>query len=452
MKKSSVKWKLSIWITILMLVLVAGMLVVLMSATSSVLTNSAYEQLETTLRSNLAGISRAENGSLVFADYFSFTRSGVYTLVYSQQGALLAGQPPLNAPDDEPFENGLLRPVDSGDETYYVMDFYLRFSWEDGVWVRGVMQAPEASDLVDAFTGVALSLLLLAVVLGGAGAYLLVRSAFRPLDRIVAAAEAIGEGRDLSRRIGLPPGRDEISRLATAFDGMFERLERSFEAEQQFTSDASHELRTPTAVILAQCAEARNHARTPEQYDQAITVIDRQARKMSALISQLLQMTRLEQGTLRATMEEADLSELTEILCQEQPELPRGITLQTDIQPEIRAVFDVTLVTRLLQNLLDNAARYGRDGGHIWVELRKRDHEILLSVRDDGIGIPKDQQEKIFQRFYQADASRSGSGGAGLGLTMVRQIAALHGGRITLESVEGVGSRFTFHLPVKSEE
>ena len=227
---------------------------------------------------------------------------------------------------------------------------------------------------------------------------------------------------------------------------MFARLERSFEAEKQFTSDASHELRTPIAVILAQCGETR-HATTPEQYQEAITVIDRQARKMSALVAQLLQMTRLEQGTHPASMEEADLSELVTVLCEEQPELSRGITIQTDVQPEVHACFDVTLMSRLLQNLLNNAIRYGRDNGHIWVTLRALEDQILLSVRDDGVGIPEDRLEKIFQRFYQVDPSRSGSAGTGLGLTMVRQIAALHGGEITVESREGAGSCFTLRFP-----
>ena len=252
----------------------------------------------------------------------------------------------------------------------------------------------------------------------------------------------------MSQRIGLPPGRDEISRLGQAFDNMFVRLEASFESEKQFTSDASHELRTPTAVILAQCEDARRHAETPEQYAQAIEVIERQAGKMSDLIAQLLQMTRLEQGTQRASFEWADLSGLVEVICAEQPAFPKNITLQTDIQPEVEARFDVTLVTRLLQNLIGNAVRYGRQDGHIWVSLRREQADAVLAVRDDGIGIAQEQQEKIWQRFYQVEPSRSGQAGTGLGLTMVRQIAALHGGAVSLDSAPGVGSCFTFRFPI----
>lgn len=447
MKRLSVKWKLTLLITALLLVLTVAMAVFLMTITNRVVTENACTQLETTVRANLTLISRADDGNLLLEEGFAFTRSGVYTLIYSESGALLAGQPPLSAPDDVEFENGALRSEEAeNDSDYYVLDFWLPFSWDDGVWVRGLIQVPEAASVVADLSDMALLVLPLVILLGGAGAYILVRSAFRPMDQIVAAAEAIGEGRDLSRRIGLGRRGDEMGRLAQAFDSMFARLEHSFEAEKQFTSDASHELRTPISVILAQCGEAR-HAETAEQYQEAITVIDRQARKMSALVAQLLQMTRLEQGTLRAAMEEADLSELVEVLCREQPELPKGITIQADVQPEVHAVFDVTLMSRLLQNLLDNAARYGRENGHIWVTLRTLEDQIFLSVRDDGVGIPEDRLEKIFQRFYQVDPARSGSAGTGLGLTMVRQIARLHGGEVTVESHEGVGSCFTFRFP-----
>ncbi len=447
MKRLSVKKKLTLLITALLLVLVTGILAFLITISNSVVTTNAYSQLESTVRANLTEISRADDGNLSLSEDFAFTRSGVYTLIYSDTGALLAGQPPLALPDGLSFENGVLRPIDaSNDSSYYVLDFWLPFSWEDGVWIRGLMEVPESAGVINELIGISLLLLPLMAAAGGVGAYHLVRSAFRPIDQIVAAAEAIGEGRDLSRRIGLPPRGDEIGRLATTFDSMFERLERSFEAEKQFTSDASHELRTPISVILAQCGEAR-HAETPEQYQEAISVIDRQAKKMSALVNQLLQMTRLEQGTLKAMMEEADLSQLVEILCQEQPQSPRGITIQTDIQPEVHAVFDVTLMSRLLQNLLDNAERYGRENGHIWVTLRSLHDQILLGVRDDGIGIPADRMEQIFQRFYQVDPSRSGNKGTGLGLTMVRQIAVLHGGDVTVESTENSGSCFTVCFP-----
>lgn len=444
MKRASIKQKLTLWIALLMLLLMTFALMVLKASSSTMVVKYTESQLESTLRSKLPSISK-KGRHLAFAEGFSFVENGVYTIVYSSSGAFLAGQMPLAFPDGVDFENGVMRTV----EGYYVLDYRLPFGWEDSVWVRGVTPVVDTNDIEDALMVVARVLLPIMVLLSGAGAYLLTRSAFRPIDKIISAAEAIGEGRDLSRRIGLPVGRDEISRMGGAFDRMFARLETSFETEKQFTSDASHELRTPIAVILAQCEETRTHDLTEEEYAAAFDVVERQAKRMSTMIGQLLQMTRLEQGTQRVAFEEADLSELVEVVCGEQPASEKGIHIETELQPNVEAWFDVTLMIRLLQNLLNNAERYGREGGHTWVTLRESDGEVSLAVRDDGIGIPADKLEKIWQRFYQADNARGAESGAGLGLTMVRQIAVLHGGGVTVESTEGQGSRFTLRFPAK---
>lgn len=451
MKHLSVKQKLTLWITLLMLLFVTLVLGFLISVSSSVVTENAYEQLNRVLRNNLPKISQ-DQGKLLFEEGFSFTDNGVYTLIYNASGALYAGQPPLTFPEGVEFKSGVIRPLETQNNLYYILDYWLPFGWEDGVWVRGIMQAPDAADVVDDMVGLTLLLLPLLVIFGALGAYLLVRSTFRPIDKIIHAAETIEEGRDLSQRIGLPLKKDEISRLGQAFDNMFARLEASFESEKQFTSDASHELRTPVAVILAQCKETKKHAQTLEQYQQALDVIDRQAQKMLVLIQQLLQMTRLEQGTQHASLEEADLSALVETICTEQPDLPNGISLETTIQPDITAWFDVTLMSRLLQNLMNNAVRYGRASGHIWVSLTQSDNTIILSVKDDGIGIPADKLDKIWNRFYQVDPARAGNRGTGLGLTMVRQIAQLHSGEVQVESEEGVGSCFTLRFPANLKE
>ena len=269
------------------------------------------------------------------------------------------------------------------------------------------------------------------------------------MEKVIAAAESISGGEDLSRRIGLPRGRSEINRLAGAFDDMFDRLERSFHAEAQFTSDASHELRTPVAVILTECDTLEQGAPTAEDYRAGVEVIHGQARQMSRLITQLLHITRLEQGTQKLETESADLSELARSVCTAQAQLaPRGITLTCDAPDPVTLPLDVTLMTRLLNNLISNAFRYGRDGGHTAVSVVREGDTAVLSVADDGIGIPPALQERIWQRFYQVDPARSGSEGTGLGLFMVRQIARLHGGTAEVSSIPGQGSTFTVRLPM----
>jgi signal transduction histidine kinase len=210
----------------------------------------------------------------------------------------------------------------------------------------------------------------------------------------------------------------------------------------------SHELRTPTTVILAECDYTRKHAQSPEDYKMALEVISRQAKKMSRLVESLLSLSRLDLGTVKANFEVGDLSEMLTVICSEMSLAgSRGITMCTDIEPGISANMDVTLMSRLIQNLIDNAYKYGRDNGSVEVALRSEGRFAVLTVADNGVGISKENLDKIWQRFYQEDSSRSGGEGLGLGLSMVKQIAQLHGGSVSAESAPGQGSTFTVKIP-----
>ena len=446
MKGLSVKVKITIWYTLLMVFMAALLLIFLSLVSGLVSTQTAMDQLDQTVRSNLRQVGTAEDGSLQLGEDFSFYDNGVYTLVYSQSESLLAGQVPVAFSANEPFENGLTRPVRVGSTRYYVLDFWAPLGWDEGVWIRGILEAPENPQLLTNLMLIALIVMPLLIVLAALGGYFIARRAFRPLDQITSTAAAINEASDLSRRVDIPPGHNEFSRLASTFNQMFAHLERLFDAEQQFTADASHELRTPVSVIKSACEYAEKYGETPEEQRETLTMIHRQADKMTALIGQLLSITRLDQGTDTTQLQRLDLSGLVRSLCQDQP-YPSD-RLMVEVEPDINVQGDSALLTRLLQNLIDNAFKYGRPEGHVWVSLRREQGEVQLTVRDDGIGIPKEEQDKIWQRFYQVDPSRSGDrGGAGLGLAMVRKIAQAHGGDMTLESIPQLGSTFTLHLP-----
>ena len=239
-----------------------------------------------------------------------------------------------------------------------------------------------------------------------------------------------------------------MKRLGSSFDRMFERLEKSFETERQFASDASHELRTPITIILAQCDRSRRKDKTPDDYSASIGVIEEQAQYMSELVQQLLGLTRMQHGTDRYPMREGDLSEFTESCCDEfTPVDSRGIELKTDIAPGVTARFNGTLMSRVIHNLLQNAYKYGVEGGHIWLTLRRTEQGAVLSVKDDGIGIASENLDMVWQRFWQADTSRGDEGSSGLGLAMVKEIAQFHGGDAVVESTPGSGSTFSVILP-----
>ena len=250
----------------------------------------------------------------------------------------------------------------------------------------------------------------------------------------------------MSGRITVSSKNAEFSRLANDFNQMFERLERSFEAEKQFTSDASHELRTPVSIIKGACEYAEKYDETPEDHAETISMIQRQTDKMATLINQLLYMTRMEQGTENIAMEQMNLGEFANSFCNEQPWDHSRLTITA--AHDISVFANKELLGRLIRNLVENAFKYSSANGQVRLNISSTSTEVLLSVQDNGIGIPPEEQQKIWQRFYQVDSSRGSDEGSGLGLSMVEQIAKLHSGYMTLESIPGKGSTFTFHLPI----
>ena len=275
-------------------------------------------------------------------------------------------------------------------------------------------------------------------------------------------------------------GKDEIHRLAVTFNSMFDRLEKSFNTERQFTSDASHELRTPVSVIKAHCEYALKYAQTPEELRESLQVIERQADRATDLLTQLLFFTRLHQSDHPVRLEKTNLSDLVEFICEDLTILlASGKSMETDIEPGIFVLADKSLMTRLISNLIDNAYKYSGDNALVKVSLHRsgaagkgaetggilqsstgtsespasslssEKQYVRLSVEDNGIGISPENIEKIWARFYQEDPSRTetASNSFGLGLSMVKEIADIHGGKLEVESVPGKGSRFTLVLP-----
>lgn len=451
MRHISIKWRLTLWFTVVMVIITALMQVFVMLMNRNAVTRPPQAEVVHMVERNLDDIE-FDHGQWDFSDVELYAH-GVYTEIFDEAGHRLAGSPPVEVEYAVPsgkavVGSGAVQLVEGSDGAlFYVYDKALDLG-STTLWVRGTISTDSLGSVMAVIVPLTWSLLPALVVLSAAGGWLISTLSFRPMEKVIAAAESISGGEDLTRRIGLPRGRSEIHRLAAAYDDMFDRLERSFEAEAQFTSDAGHELRTPVTVILAQCETLEHTHPTEEDYKNGVAVIHRQAQQMSHLISQLLHITRLEQGTQKAAFEPTDLGELAEIVCaQQQLTAPEGVTLTCRAEP-VTLMLDVTLMTRLLNNLLSNACRYGRENGHVTVTVRRQNGSAVLSVSDDGIGMTAQQQEKIWQRFYQVDPARSGSEGTGLGLYMVRQIARLHGGTATVESVPGQGSTFTVTLPL----
>ncbi|MBQ7118013.1 MAG: HAMP domain-containing histidine kinase [Clostridia bacterium] len=336
------------------------------------------------------------------------------------------------------------------DDPIYEVEFYSTEKAFDDIWVRGVVKADSADGMWTVLARLAMVLLPLLLILCSLVGHFITGRALRPVRHLRDAVEKIHSGKDLTERVNITDGDPLISSLADNFNEMFSRLQLSFESERQFSGDVSHELRTPTAVILAECEYQLSRDDLDEEDREGFSDIQKQAESMKKLISQLLEMTKIEQGAGQLILEREDMSTLVNAVCDDAEALDtKGITLSRDIKEGISMNMDVMLMTRLVSNLLSNAYRYGRQGGSISVGLKRSGDKIRLSVSDDGEGISKEHIDKIWNRFYRVDKSRSREEGcSGLGLPMVKQIALLHGGEVFLESEVGKGSTFTVEFGV----
>ena len=455
MRNLSIKLKITLWYTAFMALLIILTLIVLFSISSVQVLSDARARLRNTVLQAFSEIDY-EDGLLTFDDDINYLEEGVYISVYDAQGYLLYGRTPTGFSGASTLIMDQMQQVGSGQDFWYVYDYCQSVDGYGNLWIRGVASHSRSDSILRIITNAALILLPFFVALIALGGYLITAKALRPLSAMTETARAISEGNDLTRRIRLGSGRDEVHVLAHTFDQMMERLQSSFETEKQFTSDVSHELRTPVAVILSQCEYASQEGTPPEELRGSIGVIGAQARKMSALISQLLTLARADSGKQKLQYELVNLSELAEIIVEEQSIAAeeKGITLLTDIQPEILLRADETMMMRLFINLISNSITYGKPDGHTLVTLSANETEITGSVQDDGIGIPEDKLDKIWQRFYQVDPARTSgsSSGSGLGLSMVKWIVQAHGGRIEVSSRLGEGSCFTFHFFRQTDE
>ena len=446
-KRLSIKTRVTLWYTTLLAVLVGLVVAAVLVMSDSMEEMQAKKILENAV-DHAADLLVYDGGDVTFLEPVDTYEDGIYLLFYDENYRFLDGSWPRKFPNGIDAANRAFQAVRQGNTTYYVYDHLLEFE-SGGVWIRGIYEATGAQFILDSVVRVILIALPALAVLAALGGWLITRNAFRVVDELRQQADSISGGQDLSRRLPVNGERDELYRLAGTLNRMFDRLEDSFQAEQQFISDVSHELRTPTAVILAEC----QYALGAEQAEQtaALEVIQRQGKRMSRMTEEMLTLSRMERGQTQLEREETDLTELVEVICEDQQELlPEHLTLRWELEP-VTAEVHQDMMIRLVINLLNNAVRYAKS--EILVTLTCQHDTVTLTVADDGVGIEPEHQKRIFQRFYQVDGARARkSGGLGLGLAMCDQIIRQHGGRISVESTPGEGSRFLVTFPARQEE
>lgn len=452
MKRFSLKLKLTAMYSFFMVLVTCLCLAVLFSLSGNEILTSAQMHLRERVQESADEIELEDGEFEIDSDFYSLDNN-VYLALYDTGGNFLYGKIPPGLEQAPQFEDGKIQTVKSGTEQWYVYD--VQYEMENGqeFYIRGVVSVTETQKEFLIAVRFAVILLPLTVILTALMGYRLIRRTLLPVRQMTETVQEIQKDGDLSRRIGVSQatGKDEFYQLAGTFDGMLESLEQAFLRERQFTSDVSHELRTPVSVILAQCEASLNRTDLSEEQRKEILLIRKKAGEMSQMISQLLLLSRADQGRQQLNKEEINISELTEIIVEEHKMLAqrRKIEVHTKIEPNITGYLDESFYIRMLDNLISNAVSYGKEGGNIKVTLHQIPSGVRGTVEDDGIGISRDDQVHIWERFYRVDASRTGKedgSHSGLGLSMAKWIAQAHGGNVRVESELGKGSCFTFEL------
>lgn len=449
MRQLSITKKITIWYTIFMLVITGCVLGVLIYTGNL----RASEAAKTRLMDSVADASEEIErfgGDFVVDDKLKFYDEGVYISIYDGDGELVEGRIPGEVTQRLPeFDDKAIRKLSDGSGgAWYVYDSLFEVE-NQFVWVRGIVKDFAEQNAFSFIMRLAVIAFPGMVVVAALGGYIITRRAFRPVRDVIETVEEIKADGDLSKRVRIDSEHietnDEIHQLAGAFNEMFDKLESIFEQEKQFTSDVSHELRTPLAVIISQS----DYAMEDEEYrERALETINKEARRMSGLVSRLLTLSRSDSGRLVVEKEKVDLSEVCRMVVEQQKfsAEDKNISIDADIEENINIMGDEAMIIRILLNLMDNAVKYGREGGNVTLSLRKNGDEAVCSVEDDGIGIAEEALEKIWERFYRAEASRSEES-AGLGLSMVAALTKAHGGKVAVNSRLGEGSCFSVMFP-----
>jgi len=460
-----IRWRLTLFIA-----LVIGAILLLLGFGLFFLNRSALlSGVEDTVRSRATAAARTiEAGEdLDVEDIEQLTLDGAFVIVRDGDGDILTQTINL-LPDREASDTVWQRALDSGEAASGTAEL----SRESPDYVYAVPVNPTNSparvveagksyestgETIEVFGTVLAAGIGVAFLLSIGGAYFLARAALRPVDAVVSAAREMTGG-DLAKRLPVANPKDEIGRLAATINGLLSRVEAAFgrreealSRQRRFAADASHELRTPLTAISGHAWVLDEWAieEDPKTAKQSASAIRREARRMRDLVESLLALSR---GDEAAPMEVGrhDLAFVAEEAVQTAQASAKGKVSIEYVRParELGATFDRDRVLQVASILLDNAVKYTPEGGSVTVRVVGADGWAALEVSDTGIGIPEDEMPLIFERFHRADTART-EGGAGLGLSIARQVAESHGGRIEARSKPGEGSMFTLLLPRK---
>ena len=380
-------------------------------------------------------------------DEFENFDDGIYYIKYNADNEIIAGKIPKDFDLALAFSIEDINTYQIENKKFLYYDTRLK---NTGDWIRGIYPLSKFQNNISkiwniGFYYIAPFLIILVIFIG----YRIVKNAFKPVKKISETALEIKKSKNFSRRIELDNGEDEIHKMAYTFNEMLDTVEETFIHEKQFSSDVSHELRTPITVILAQSDYALDYVETLDEAKESFEVINRQAKKMTNLINQIMELSKMERQN-KIEKDKINFSNIILQLLEDYRTLleNNNIELITNIEKDLRIYGNKLMLERLFVNLFTNAMKFTKTT--INVSLNRINKEVILQIKDDGIGITKEDQKYIWDRFFQTSDSRNKdkNKGSGLGLSMVNRIVQLHLATIDVESEVGKGTCFIVKFPI----
>ena len=426
--------KVTLWYTVFVVVLISVMLTISF-AIADKMTGDVNQRELTGVVNEMA--SEMDSDPEEFDDF----DNGIYFVRYNSEGIEMGGMSPKGFDLTLEQSEGIVSSYRKKGEKYYYYD--RKINGTDGEWVRGIAPVNKLSEEVKRMllTIIILSpLLLIVIVYGG---YKIIKKALSPVAKISNTAMEIQKNGDFSKRIEIDNGQDEIHKMANAFNEMLNSLENFYLHEKQFSSDVSHELRTPVSVILTESQYSLEYVDNIEEARDSFSVIQRQAKRMSEMINQIMELSKIEKKT-DIPSDRINFSETVEKILGDYKNLfaEKNIEMTKKIEENISITGDKIMIERLFDNLLNNAMKFTKD--KINVKLYSEEEKCVLEVEDNGIGISEQDKELIWKRFYQVNDSRNKkiNKGFGLGLFLVSKIIEQHGAVIDVEGSLNEGTRF----------
>lgn len=394
--------------------------------------------------------------SEIIAGEYVIPRSGHYYRIM-KGAATLAASPsltddnftfgPSSAPDVDTAEQYFTARGPAGEPVRVLQYHYQAFG--DLFEVTLAESLTDGLDMIDTFRQFLLTALPLGTLLLCCMSWVIVRKSLAPLAQFSATIESITH-KNLDERIDTGTTVRELAGIARSFNDMLDRLGKVFESQKRLVADASHELKTPLAVIRTQCDVTLQKERSPAEYDDALHSIRTETHNITRLVNDLLSLARLDAGLMATATSNPvrvrDLAShamrLTASLAEQQ-----GVRVMVAVEASLRVKGSRYSLEEALLNLVENAIRYNHAGGEVHIlATAPEPGSVAITVSDTGIGIAANDLERVFERFYRAAAVR-GRDGSGLGLSIVKAIVEAHGGQVKVISAPGQGSRFVLTLP-----